>query len=274
MKKAFVFFILCTFFVMPVKAQQEVHTSPYNTSWVDGVISAGGIAASYWGLTIMKDKKAVSAEELRLIDADMAAARARIPAFDRWAAGNYNLKAKNISDIPFYGSFGLPFLLLAHEHTRQNAPQIGLLYLETMSITGALFAQVNGRVNRIRPSVYNQTAGDDVRLDDKGKNSFYGGHVTATAAATFFAAKVFNDYFPNSWAKPYIWAGAAIVPASVGFLRLKAGKHFLSDNLIGYAIGAGAGILVPHLHKRNSNISLIQRNDFFGNTTFGLQCRF
>ena len=38
----------------------------------------------------------------------------------------------------------------------------------------------------------------------------------------------------------------------------KAGQHFLSDNLIGYAVGAGVGILVPQLHKKgnNSNLSL------------------
>jgi hypothetical protein len=42
----------------------------------------------------------------------------------------------------------------------------------------------------------------------------------------------------------------------VGYLRLKAGKHFLSDNLLGYAVGASAGILVPHLHKKASTLGL------------------
>ena len=43
---------------------------------------------------------------------------------------------------------------------------------------------------------------------------------------------------------------AAAVPAVVGYNRLKAGKHFLSDNLIGYLVGSSVGILVPQLHKK------------------------
>lgn len=249
--------LLSCFLPHTLHAQQGGnYPSPYETSWVDGAISGAGIGLSYWGLTLMKSKKAVSKEEIQLIDADLEGAREQIPVFDRWTFGNYNEGADRVSDIPFYASFGFPLLFLADKHTRTNAPQIGLLYLETMAITGALFAQVNGRVNRKRPSVYSQTAGPGIRMDDKSQNSFYGGHISATAAATFFTAKVFNDYFPDSPARPYVWGAAAAVPAFVGYLRLRAGKHFLSDNLIGYAIGAGMGVLVPHLHKKQEGFSL------------------
>jgi hypothetical protein len=258
------FFVVCFLFIHlfthTLYAQYtpatESYPSPYKTSWADGAISAAGIGLSYWGLTIMKNKEAVSEAEIQQIDANMDAALAEIPAFDRWSAGTYSEEADRLSDIPFYASFGLPFLFLADKHTRANASQIGLLYLETMAITGALFSQVNGRVNRKRPSVYNQEAGPGIRMDDKSQNSFYGGHISATAAATFFTAKVFNDYFPDSPARPYVWGAAAAVPAAVGYLRHRAGKHFLSDNLLGYAIGAGVGVLVPHLHKTHPQISL------------------
>lgn len=247
---------------------------PYETSWVDGVISAGGIGLCYWGLGLMKNKEPVSKAEIERIDADLEAAKAKIPAFDRWAVGNHHEQAEKWSDIPFYTSFGLPLLFLTNDCARANASQIGLLYLETMAITGALFAQTNGRVNRIRPSVYNPGAGDAVRMDDKSKNAFYGGHTSSTAAASFFTAKVFNDFFPDSPARPYVWAGAITLPAVVASLRLKAGKHYLSDNVIGYAVGAGAGILVPHLHKRNSHLSLFPGQDLFGNGTINFEYRF
>ena len=273
-KQVILVFILCLLFQNCLFAQSRAPSSPYETSWVDGVVVAGGVGLSYWGLSLMKDKNALTEAEIRSIDADLAAAKEKIPAFDRWSAGYYNLQAKKISDIPFYASFGMPLLLLANKQIRQDAPQIGLLYLETMAITGALFAQTNGRVNRIRPSVYNPDAGDDVRMDDKGQNAFYGGHTTATAAATFFAAKVFNDYFPYSPARPYVWTGAALVPTFVAYLRLRAGKHFLSDNLLGYAIGAGTGILVPHLHKRSSHLSLSPGLDLYGNRTINFEYRF
>lgn len=269
----FLFTHLCT---QNLYAQQnDPYPSPYKTSWVDGAISAAGIGLSYWGLRLMKNKEAVGEAEIERIDADLVAAKAEIPVFDRWSAGFYNEGADRVSDIPFYASFGMPLFFLADKHTRANAPQIGLLYLETMAITGALFSQVNGRVNRKRPSVYSQEAGPGIRMDDKSQNSFYGGHIAATAAATFFTAKVFNDYFPNSPAKPYVWGAAAAVPAVVGYLRLRAGKHFLSDNLLGYAIGAGVGILVPHLHKRHAGLSLQSGPSFpAGGTAFRLTYRF
>jgi DNA-binding transcriptional regulator LsrR (DeoR family) len=40
------------------------------------------------------------------------------------------------------------------------------------------------------------------------------------------------------------------VPAAVAYFRIEAGKHFLSDNLVGYAVGATMGVVVPQLHKK------------------------
>ena len=36
------------------------------------------------------------------------------------------------------------------------------------------------------------------------------------------------------------------------YLRVRAGKHFLTDVIAGYAVGATIGILVPHLHRNQS----------------------
>lgn len=273
MKKAFLVVILCFIFQEVLAQERKSFPSPYKTTWVDGAVSAGAIGINYWGLRLMRDKEPVSEIELEQIDANLGAVREDVPWIDRWAVGNYSERAERWSDYPFYASFGLPLLFLSDHRTRAHAPQIGLLYLETMAITGAIFAQTNGRIERIRPSVYNPTAGEEVRLDDKSKNAFYGGHTSATAAATFFAAKVFNDFFPDSPARPYIWAGAAVVPASVAYLRIRAGKHFISDNIFGYAIGAGVGILVPHLHKVNSRLSISPTQDLFGNNLIQFKYR-
>src|SRR5690606_25847619 len=82
------------------------------------------------------------------------------------------------------------------------------------------------------------------------------GHVAATGAATFFFAKVFSDFNPDHWATPYIWAAAAAVPAWVAYLRIESGNHYLTDSMLGYAVGALSGILVPELHKKgNENFS-------------------
>ena len=224
----------------------------YHTSWLDGGIFAAGAGLSYWGLTKLNNKDGVDPDVLERFQNDEEFLKQeidKINGLDRWAAGNWNEGWIAFSDIPFYGSFGLPLLYLTNERTRSDFGQIGLLYLETMAVAGAIFTQTAGNIDKKRPLVYNV---DPENTDDSqrnAENSFFAGHPAATAAAAFFTAKVFNDYFPSSRAKTWVWVGAGVISGSVAAGRLIGGKHFPTDNLIGLAVGTTTGILVPHLHK-------------------------
>ena len=220
-------------------------SSPYHTNiWIDGSIITGGIGLSALGVKLIADKKGLTPAELAMKNKD------QIPGFDRGNAGYYSKKADDDSYIPFQASFALPVIAaLIDGKQRQKYGQVMVLYLETMAITGAMFTMSTGLIYRDRPYVYGTSAPLDKRLENDARRSFYAGHTAATAAATFFTAKVFSDFNPGSAARPYVWAAAAAVPALVGYLRYKAGMHFLSDNILGYVLGAGTGILVPELHK-------------------------
>jgi opacity protein-like surface antigen len=231
-------------------AQNE---SPYKTSLkADGPIILGSLGLGYLGVRMIKNKESLT----------LAEAAAKTPddvnGFDRFSAGDYSEKADKDSYIPFYASFAAPMVMLLNKNEGKKAGQVLVLFTESMAITGAMFSLTAGSVQRSRPLVYGSAAPINKRMDKDSQRSFYAGHTAATATATFFLAKVFQDFNPDSKAKPYVWAAAALVPASVGYLRLRAGQHFLSDNLIGYALGAGVGILVPQLHKKEttSNVSL------------------
>ncbi len=86
--------------------------------------------------------------------------------------------------------------------------------------------------------------------------SFYSGHTSTTAAISFYVARVFSDYLADNTAKIFIWAGAAIYPALVGYLRRDSGHHFRTDVMTGYAIGAAIGYFIPELHKVSKNEQL------------------
>ncbi|MCJ8166979.1 phosphatase PAP2 family protein [Pontibacter sp. E15-1] len=229
--------------------------SPYETSLkVDAPIIAAGMGLSAYGLSLMQDKDGMT--ELEALSQN----KNDVNRFDRFSAGWHSESAKKTSDYPFYGSFAAaPLVMLLNDNARGKAGQVFVLYVETMAVTGAFFTMTNGLIPRDRPLTYSS----EVELSDKttanARNAFYAGHTAAAASATFFAAKIFHDFNPNSAARPYVWAAAAAVPAGVGYLRLRAGKHFLSDNLLGYAMGAAAGILVPQLHKKSNktNMSLV-----------------
>lgn len=252
MKHVLAFCFAVTTFFQPASSQVSANdkntVSPYKTSWVqDGAIIAGGVGLTALGVTLIQNKRDLTPAELATKTRD------KVPFFDRSSAGFYSEKADRDSYIPFQASFAMPVLMaLINKNQRHKIGQVLVLYTETMAITGALFTMTTGNVYRSRPYVYNTGLSPQKRSDKNAQRAFFAGHTAATAAATFFMAKAFQDFNPGSKAIPYMWVFAASVPATVGYLRYKAGMHFLSDNLLGYAIGAGAGILVPQLHKIKS----------------------
>jgi membrane-associated phospholipid phosphatase len=75
-------------------------------------------------------------------------------------------------------------------------------------------------------------------------------------------AKVMSDYHPELGNKKYwLYAAALVPPAFVGIYRIKALKHFPTDVIMGTAVGAAVGILIPHFHKlamrKNKDLSVV-----------------
>ena len=241
MKKVIPFLITVLIFT---GLQGQESSSPYKTDfWKDGSWIAGSVGLNVVGVITIQNKADLTDAELENLS------RNDIWKIDRGAAGNYSVEADELSYVPFYASFATPLLFLLGEDERKNFGQISVMFVETMATTGALFTITAGTVQKSRPLVYNENLSPGERKDSDAQRSFFAGHTAATAAASFFTAKVFHDYNRDSSAVPFVWAGAVVLPAYVGYLRTKAGKHFLTDNLIGFGIGAACGILVPEIHK-------------------------
>ncbi len=257
MTKNIFLFIVCSLISFHGFSQKKKE-SPYETNFVkDGIWITSAVGLNVLGVKLIQEKDDLSLNDLNNLSKD------DVWGVDRWAAGYYSEKANEDSYIPFYASFVMPFALLINENERGNAGQISVLFVETMATTGALFSITAGLVEKSRPLVYNESLDTEKRIDSDEQRSFFAGHTAATAAATFFAAKVYSDFNPDSSLKPLIWGVAAAIPASVGYLRIKSGKHFLSDNLIGYAVGAASGILIPELHKKgNKNLQIYPTTSF------------
>lgn len=236
-------------------ASEKVYPAPYTTKFkTDAPIIVGGLGLTVLGVKLINDRPDLTQAQVS------AESKQSVPFFDRGNVGYYNEKADEDSYIPFRAAFGLPVVMaLINGNERHRLGQVLVLYTETMAITGALFTMSAGLVDRSRPYVYGANTPMDKRMGKTGQRSFYAGHTAATAAATFFTAQVFADFNPDSKLKPVVWVVAAATPALVGYLRYKGGMHFLSDNLLGYAMGAAAGILVPKLHrtKMMKNITLV-----------------
>jgi membrane-associated phospholipid phosphatase len=62
-------------------------------------------------------------------------------------------------------------------------------------------------------------------------------------------AGVFEKLYPESSARGWVWGGCLTAAATTGYLRYAAGRHYPSDILVGAAMGAFVGYLVPRLHE-------------------------
>lgn len=210
---------------------------------VDIPVTTIGAGWSLYAFTKIYSKDPSTKEQI------LALNKNDINGFDRWAADVYNDKAAHSSDFFFYGSMPLPLVLLADREIRKDAGKIGFLYLEAMSITGLLYTGAVYLNDAYRPLAYNPEVPMEERMRGGSKNSFFAGHVALVATSTFFTAKVFSDYHPDSKLKYLLYGAAVVGTAGTAYLRHAGGKHFPSDILIGTAVGTLSGILVPHFHK-------------------------
>jgi len=245
--------------------------SPYKTSLLtDGLAIAGAVGVTLLGYELIKNKRNLTNEELAGKTKD------KLPFFDRGNAGLYSPQADKDSYILFDASYAIPLLMtLIDKNERTKAGQLIVLYFETIGITGALYTITAGLVYRSRPFVYGTKAPLDKRLYKGSQRSFYGGHVATTAAATFLTAKIFRDFNPHSKLRPYLWGAAGGLTVLMGYLRDRAGYHFLSDCVVSGIIGSTTGILIPALHKNKDfqNFSLAPTM-INGNTGLSLTYRF
>lgn len=173
----------------------------------------------------------------------------KVNNFDRNTINNYSKNAKKASDIFWGGSQLLPLLFLTNQKSRRNFGTIAALYGEISLLNLGVTFLTKNTVRRVRPYVYNKAVAIDEKLTHNAKTSFFSGHTSFAATNTFFVAKVFTDYYPDSRWKPLVWSVAALYPAATGYFRVAAGKHHPTDVITGYLIGAAIGVLVPHWHR-------------------------
>ena len=173
-----------------------------------------------------------------------------INSLDRFATRQNSARARRNSDLLLYTSPAWPTLLLLDPAVRRQAPTVGVMSAEAVLLTVGLTNLVKELGHRTRPYAYHP----DVPLSDKinqdAQRSFFSGHTSVLAASTFVTAKIWTDCHPDSRWKPAVWASAAVLPAAMGCLRVRGGRHFPTDVLAGLVVGGAVGWLVPQLHKR------------------------
>ncbi len=225
----------------PVSAQES---DVYSLSWkreIPVIGTAGVTHATGFLLNFFKDP--LTEQQISNLDEQ------DIWQLDRSAASNYSEDFALASDFGTATSMAVPLALAGDPTIRQDWKQLTLLYAESLLVTNGLTTLTKHLVQRKRPYTYNPDAPLAIKLEKDATSSFFSGHTSLAATGTFFAAKVYSDYHPDSPAKPYVWIAAAVLPAATGYFRYEAGEHFPTDVVAGYVVGGSVGILIPEIHK-------------------------
>lgn len=141
---------------------------------------------------------------------------------------------------------------------RQQSVQTGLvdfvLYAESLAITQALANVVKYAVRRPRPAAYaelerHRDDPDYTNTNTDSALSFFSGHAATSATLGATATYLAFARSPASWRPWVTLVGATGVTTFVSVQRVRAGEHFPSDVIVGALVGAGVGVMVPHLHR-------------------------
>lgn len=206
------------------------------------------------GLVFLLESSAEDAvlEEINMLD------RNDINFLDRGVVDNNSATSQKVSDIVLYSSATLPFITYFSKKCRSNGGAIALMVIETALINNGITNSLKAVTARYRPFNYNPLIDIETKLTRSSRRSFVSGHTSNTAAFAFLAARVITDLHPDMKNKFLVWASAASISAAIGVLRVQGGRHFPTDVIGGYVVGAAVGYLIPSLHlvkDKNINIS-------------------
>ena len=235
-----IFAVINIFFVYPSRAQEP----SYQWSGQKDIpllgIGALGTTAS---LILRAQNDALTVRQMNQL------VRSDLPAIDENAIKNYSTRAQQASDVLLYTSYALPLASFLIPEARQEFGIITIMLAESILINETLTGLTKNLVNRPRPYTYNDDLSDDIRTNPNNNLSFFSGHTSYTAMFSFFSAQVLTNYIENPASKVALWTGAALLPAATGFFRYEGGKHFVTDVLVGYAVGAAVGYFIPKIHQ-------------------------
>jgi hypothetical protein len=180
---------------------------------------------------------------------------------DRGSIGDASKLADDLSDVTMVAAVVAPPLLDAldlgvlDQGVRGELLEDLVVYAETMAIDTAFVSVTKAAVQRPLPRVYAGEAG--LINSPNGYRSFYSGHTTSTVAALSAGAMTWTlRHGDTAWNRTWPWLVTGLVGSSVAAERVLAGRHFVSDVLVGAATGAAIGILVPYLHARAPGVAV------------------
>ncbi|MEO8590745.1 MAG: phosphatase PAP2 family protein [Flavobacteriales bacterium] len=234
--------ILRALCVLAVAPTIPLHAQTYHSVETGREIAIGGMGVAFLGFGAWQADR--NQDRVPPV-VDLAT----IPMFDRVATRQWSLPAHHASNVLFGVALGASIAVsIVNQNGEQPLLPVAII-AESGLLSAGLTNTVKELVRRPRPYLYNPDAPPGAVKGEEDYVSFWSGHTANTAAMTFSCASMVQRSDASPGLKTATWIGAAVAPAAMGYLRVKAGRHFPTDVLTGYAVGALVGLAVPYFHR-------------------------
>ena len=176
--------------------------------------------------------------------------------WDRPFAGRYSGWATTVSH--YSGALAVaPLALAGYSLYRGDVDghdfgAFSLMFVEAFALQNALNQIVRSTQLWPRPFMYSKSGeGREKAMSARAEayGSFYSGHSSAAFTVAIFTGKWFSDVYPNSKYKNLVWATSLSLAAIVAALRVVAGKHYVTDVVVGALVGTGVSFGVLKMHE-------------------------
>lgn len=186
-------------------------------------------------------------------------------AVDERVKANLSPRAAHLSDALLVTTIAVPAALLLGDPIDRGTGERYVVYAESISTNLLLNALAKYGVQRPRPYTYSRdprahalATAKDARL------SFYSGHAAIAFGSAVTGAYLHAARTTDPDARAVVWGVELALASATANLRVRAGKHFYSDVVVGAVVGAGVGYLVPALHADDGGRHAPSAREYLG----------
>ena len=184
--------------------------------------------------------------------------------WDKPLAGRYNEKADRASDV---GTVLAVAPLVVGGIAWYDGSSTGgefatftLMFFQAIGIGSGINLAMRSLEIWPRPYMYAESGEGREKAESakaEAYGSFFSGHATTAFTVATFTDQWFRTAYPNSPYKGIMRASAYSLATLESVLRIAAGKHNVTDVVIGALVGTGVSIGILEMHRdRNENFSV------------------
>jgi membrane-associated phospholipid phosphatase len=170
-----------------------------------------------------------------------------INVLDRAVVRPFSTGLDAIGTCAAYATLVLPAIAVLGLDTHDRFLVYPIMYGEAFLLTYGMKDLLKALVSRHRP--YSYAGAVPPEESDDYYNSFPSGHTAFSfLGATFLTCTFARDHPESRWRTPLAISSYALA-AGVAVTRVLSGSHFITDVMVGAAIGTLFGWAVPALHR-------------------------